>query len=347
MSIPTTDRHASATLPEYSPRLGRIFPVQFQAALDRFGLGRFVRAAPITAGLFGQNVFVTSTTGEYVLRGCPHYPWQFPAERFFAHQLHQHTRAPAPWPYLIDPAEDIFGWSYALMPRMPGVQLSDAAVIAGLTREDRRAIARALGRNLALMQELTWSCAGEYDLATDTVRPFLDTHRDRVRAAIDQRLRRARQHSDRTTSADVSWAHAVIDAAWGALDESFTPCFVMTDYKEQNATAERRGAGWRIAGVFDLMEGHFDNGEMDLCRQIGLYLERDPALAAEFVQAYLARKPARPGLVARLPIYLLRERLIIWEYCQRPGNTSHWDPQLTLREWAEPFVEAATQLAAR
>jgi hypothetical protein len=47
----------------YSARLGRISPAQFQAALDRFGLGAFVRAAPIPLGNFGQNVFLTSSHG--------------------------------------------------------------------------------------------------------------------------------------------------------------------------------------------------------------------------------------------------------------------------------------------
>jgi hypothetical protein len=32
---------------------------------------------------------------------------------------------PVPWPYLIDPTPDIFGWSFVLMPRMPGLQLAD------------------------------------------------------------------------------------------------------------------------------------------------------------------------------------------------------------------------------
>jgi hypothetical protein len=63
---------------EYTARLGRISPTQFQDALDRFALGTFVPAAPIPLGTFGQNVFVTATSGEYVLRGAPHYAWQFP-----------------------------------------------------------------------------------------------------------------------------------------------------------------------------------------------------------------------------------------------------------------------------
>ena len=69
-------------------------------------LGRFVGAEPITSGLFGQNVFVTTTDGEFVLRGAPHWVkdideteyrredrWQFTKERFFAQQLHEHTKS--------------------------------------------------------------------------------------------------------------------------------------------------------------------------------------------------------------------------------------------------------------
>src|SRR5919197_1551390 len=94
---------------EYSSRLGTIDDAQFRSALERLGLGEFVRAEPVAGGLFGRNVFVTSTTGEYVLRGTPHYDWQLPTERFFARLLREHTRAPVLWPYLVDPADDIFG----------------------------------------------------------------------------------------------------------------------------------------------------------------------------------------------------------------------------------------------
>ena len=109
------------TICKYSDRLGTLSHIQFQAALDRFDLGAFVRAEPISAGNFGQNVFLTSTKGEYVLRGAPFYPAQFPKERFFTQQIHEHTRAPVPWPYRLDPSDAIFGWSYVIMPRMPGL----------------------------------------------------------------------------------------------------------------------------------------------------------------------------------------------------------------------------------
>src|SRR5438552_3541426 len=115
---------------EYSRRLGSLSEGQFQAALDRFDLGRFARAEPIAFGNWGQNCFLTSTRGEYVLRGAPFFPWQFAAERFFAREIHRQTTVPVPWPYLVDDAHDIFGWPYALMPRLPGIQLADASIRA-------------------------------------------------------------------------------------------------------------------------------------------------------------------------------------------------------------------------
>lgn len=113
---------------QYSQRLGMISDTQFQAALDRFHLGRFIQAEAISFGNFGHNVFVSSTTGEYVLRGNPHFWWQFPTEQFFTRQLHERTHVPVPWPFLIDPTPDIFGWSFVLMPRMSGLQLADPQI---------------------------------------------------------------------------------------------------------------------------------------------------------------------------------------------------------------------------
>ena len=75
----------------YSQRLGAISDAQFQAVASRLSLGRFVGAQPTVGGLFGQNVFMTTTEGEFVLRGAPHWVngapndrWQFTKEAFFA-----------------------------------------------------------------------------------------------------------------------------------------------------------------------------------------------------------------------------------------------------------------------
>ena len=75
---------------------------------------------------------------------------------------------PVPWPYLFDARSDIFGWPYVLMPRMPGLQLSDPGVVAQLRREDRAGIAGELRANLAAMQALTcpFPVPGEHDADT-------------------------------------------------------------------------------------------------------------------------------------------------------------------------------------
>ncbi len=156
----------------YSQRLGILSDAQFQAALDHFQLGHFISAEPIPFGSFGQNVFVSSTTGEYVFRGRPHFWWQFPTEQFFTRQLHERTSVPVPWPYLIDSTSDIFGWSFVLMPRMAGLQLADPEIKKQLGTADKRGIAQALGENLTRMQDATWPLAGRYNAATDTVEPF-------------------------------------------------------------------------------------------------------------------------------------------------------------------------------
>jgi hygromycin-B 7''-O-kinase len=342
---------------EYSKHLGLLSHEQFQMALNRFGLGKFLHAEPIPFGLFGQNVFVTSTEGEFVLRGRPHFPWQFPTERFFAWQLNERTKVSVPWPYLVDALEDIFGWSYVIMPRMPGLQLANPELKGKLGDEDRRSIARAMGENLSLLQELTWTFAGRYDALSGNIRPFdilqelawpfpvqqttkqssTVTYSERVVAQIRQYLASSCTYNDHTTLSDIEWVEELLARAGNALNDSFQPCFVMEDYKEQNVVIEYVNTNWRISGVFDLMEAHFGDGEADLSRTVAMYLDENPLLVQEFVQAYIGRKQPRPGFVERFPVYMLHDRLIIWEYFQRNGRTP-WEEKLTLSEWASPYT---------
>jgi Ser/Thr protein kinase RdoA (MazF antagonist) len=319
-------------------RLGLIEPAQFQAALERFGLGRLQGARPVPFGLFGQNVFVSSDAGEYVLRGCPHYDWQFPCEQFFARLLHERTAAPVPWPYRLDPADDIFGWSYVLMPRLPGLQLADAAVRAALTPEDRLELAAALAHNLAELHALEWPFAGSYDLAARTVVPDPLPHRERVLAGI-------RALSSRLAPGDLAWLEAEIARYAAALDVPFTPCYVMRDYKDGNLAVERHASGWRVSGVFDLMESAMGDGEADLVRQFAAYVRQVPAsgeedarLAHRFVRAYWQRCPPRPGFAERFRLYLLRDRLLIWDYGVQ--YAPHWfAPGQSFRDWMSPYLQ--------
>lgn len=78
----------------YSARLGEISDAQFQHALDRLDLGELVRATAVPFGLFGQNVFLTTSRGEFIFRGAQHGDWQFAKEVFFARLLAEKTIAP-------------------------------------------------------------------------------------------------------------------------------------------------------------------------------------------------------------------------------------------------------------
>jgi len=320
----------------YSHRLGSIAPRQFQAALERFGLGDFVDAEPVRGGLFGQNVFVSSTTGRYVLRGSPHYAWQFPKERFGSTLLHERTQAPVAWPYLLDESDEIFGWPYLLMPRLPGISPLDDR----LTDLDHLAIARALGCNLDAMHGLAWPFAGAYDLASDTIRPFAGGLREWLGSDTRNWLATAREHG-KTTSDDIAWAEEVIDAGTAAVGDEFGPCFVMNDYNPGNVAVERARDEWRVTGLFDLMEYYFGDGEADLMRLTAIYLDRGDALATElaraFGTAYLEARPPRPGFAERYALYMLRDRAIVWEYGTRPGID--WFPGVrSFREYAERYT---------
>lgn len=346
----------------YSQHLGLISDEQFQAALDHFNLGRFIQAEPIPFGLFGQNVFVTSTEGDYVLRGRPHFWWQFPTEQFYTRFLHERTRVPAPWPYLIDTTTEIFGWSYALMPRLPGLQLADPQVRAQLTPVERRAIARTLGTNLADIQAAKWPASGRYNAATGNVEPFELAHElawpfpveldaqsanapptsisysDRVKACLRRQLANARAcNAAATTPEDIAWVEECIADAQEALDDTFEPCLVMEDYKRENLVVTQHGEQWRVSGVFDLMGAYVGDGEADLSRQYAMYLDEEPQLAREFLRGYLSQTSPRPGFAKRFPIYMLLDRAIIWAFVLR-HEPDWWDKQHIFRDWASHYL---------
>jgi aminoglycoside phosphotransferase (APT) family kinase protein len=331
---------------EYSKRLGVLTGGQLQATLARFGLGELRAAGPAPGGLFGQNVFLTSSSGAYVLRGAPHYDGQFERERYFCGVIHERTGARAPWPFLIEKSPEIFGWSFALMPLMPGVHLSDREVQRSLTGDDRLGLARAMGAYLALIQRATWDAPADYDYARGDLAPLDVPFSDWFIARTRDWLGRCRQASGATTAEDVSWAESAIAATYPSLNTPFTPVLVHTDYTEGNVVAERADDGWRICGVFDLGDAYAGDGEYDLARLSCLYGRRSGDELRAFIDAYTLARPPRAGFEERLALYILADRLFIWEYGQRNGI---WftDPEQTLRAWAEPFVaiaEAATRV---
>jgi len=328
---------------EYSRRLGSISTHQFQMALDHFDLGQFISAKAIPFGLFGQNVFVTSSAGEFVLRGAAHYDWQFPKEQFVATLLHERTNVPAPCPYLLDRDETIFGWKhgYVFMPRMPGLQLANAEVLKTISLQDRTAIAHLLGENLREIQQVQWPFSGQYEYKTRMIEPFSQGFEGWLIGEIRQQLQQSLSYNNGATPADEAWVEQVIRDAESALKVPYTPVLVLHDYREANLTVLKQDGRWKISGVFDLMEGIMGDGELDLIRQLAVYMMevKKPVWAKSFLDGYRKRSSLRPQASQRLALYLIYDRMVVWEYFHRPDNLSQWwDGAQSVEDWISPYI---------
>lgn len=357
----------------YSQRLGSIQEQSFQSALNKFGLGNFIAAEAIPHGLFGQNVYLTSTTGEYVFRGNPLSAEQFETERFMAEKLHRTTVVPVAWPYLLDSSDEFFGWPYIIMPRLSGLPLASPEVKATLSERERVEIAAAMGVTLAQLHQFQQPEPGLYDVETGTVRPLratyvppwritttywddeTDTHlssaeiyRRWVYSRMSFFLRRALDDSDPTTGRvtspeDVAWIDHVFEECSAALLEPFQPCFVMNDFKEGNTIAAKIDGHWQITGVVDLMEAYFGDGEADMSRILSHY-EIGKSGADErayvFLDAYYRTRRTqnvlRPGFMQRFAFYMIMDHMMGWSFGRKLG---WFDEFADFRSYCEPRLQ--------
>ncbi|HTP75804.1 MAG TPA: aminoglycoside phosphotransferase family protein [Rhizomicrobium sp.] len=339
----------------YSQRLGSISDAQFEAAVARLNLGHFIQARPTSHGLFGQNVFVHTSEGEFVLRGAPHWVkgidetefrpedrWQFTKERYFAQQLHTHTAAPVPWPMLHDDRSDIFGWPYLVMPRMPGDCFTDSDILKHLEPDDRRAVAVSLGENLASMQKLTSPYAGDVSHTTMEFEPV----REGAICWIARELSAFARQADNCGSLepeDRLLIDATIDRAMSA-SANRANTYVHCDYKLNNLTVQRTGSRWHVSGLFDFHEARFSDGGVDLVRTVCSYLDTEPPLARVFVESYFGNISRDPALRELMPLFVLNDRMKFWDFFAKPGSRASWLDGKTFRSWAGPYLERMASL---
>jgi aminoglycoside phosphotransferase (APT) family kinase protein len=338
----------------YSQRLGEIADEQFEAACERLGIGNFVRATRVATGLFGQNVFVSTSEGEFVLRGAPHWVqeklggeyvrhdfWQFTKESHFAKLLHEKTRAQVPWPMLFDNTNDIFGWPYLMMPRMPGICFSDKSANA-LSAEERLGTARALGHGLAEQQQLQGDFAGDFDFAMKLA-PYPGGHASHLVRETTAMAGNARKNG-RFSTEDDDWLNAIFERA-RARASTRASVYLHGDYKFNNLTLKGKGAYWTVSGVFDLHESRFGDGASDLFRQISSWLDfRDEDSARAFLAAYRDHMPADPTLAERTPLYVANDRMKFWDYFTRPEVNADWLAGKTFKNWCSSYITAILAL---
>lgn len=316
-------------------RLGRVSLKQFSKATQKHGLGDCVNAVPVQAGTFKQNVALKTDRGEWIFRGCSHYSWQFPKERFFADLIARETIAPVPLPYFVDDSLDTFDYDYALMPRMPGVQLSDQAWAKTLSALEKKEIALELGRFLRDLQTYPAPFFGEYDEIADGVVSYGKMYSDEV-------MSRAETLIHRSNSVAVSVANSEVDTILGMLEKHLSevntsqPVIVMQDYKYGNMCVTKNRGKWKVTGLFDLMEARFGHQLEDLPRQYAAYLgAQRPDLASAFLAGY--------GLtdndLGLFNCFMVVDRLIVWEYGVRVGKW--WSEGETFSDWMQRYCLGA------
>ena len=331
------------TTRRYCDRLGEISDAQFQQALDRLGLGELVSASAVPFGLFGQNIFLTTSQGEFVFRGAQLADWQFAKEVFFARLLAENTAAPVAWPQRLEISPEIFGWPYIIAPRLPGQPLADPELIAGLSMDDRLQIARAQGETLGALQALTWDAAGDFDLAAGGAAPFDGGHIGHLVGEV-RTLVAAADASGSLSPEDHAWIEGVLGQA-ASVSDAGPAVYLHNDFSLNNLLAERRDGAWTITGVVDLMTSTFGGAEADLCRQAANYLNVEPELAAALIGAWRgAGGGGGSDAKKRTPLYVVYERLLLWEYFTRPPQRADWTVGKTFSGWARWYVERLTKL---
>lgn len=320
----------------YSERLGVIDGAQLQAVADRFELGRVTAAEPAAEGLFGQIVLITTTEGEYAMRGSPHGHGHLTKERHVARLIHDRSSLAAPWPYQICADTELFGWTYAVMPRLPG---SNGWELWNAPDQQRIAIAATCGDALGQLHQVDSPFFGPYDDQADAftalddypgwVLQRLDHWRDACRA-VDALPPDAERYIDR-----------LIEECIDAVADPFDAVLVHHDFSPGNLNLQQTGDRVVATGVFDLFEAYFGDGEEDLVHMFRVGRTGEQRRA--FLDAYTTHRPLRPGAARRLALYALADWLIVWEYGKR---NRLWFENVSFLEQTHPIIEAAREIGS-
>jgi len=301
---------------EFSKRLGKLTSHQFQKALSKFDLGNYISAEPVLTGLFGQNVILSSTKGKFVLRGKPHYPWQFPKEKLGSELLHRYTKVPVPFPYLYEPDNDIFGWDFILMPYMPGINpISD-----NLSMKEKIDIAFVLGQNLSELHQCKCNFFGKYDLEINSIKSMDLCFNEWFKNDVEIWVRKSCDDNSLNEN-EINWIKEYLNENLTYLSNDFQPCFVMNDYNPGNMLINNCNNEWIVSGLFDLMEYYFGDGDADLVRLIAIYSDKYKSdstnLIKGFINGYFSKTVIEANIIEKFKLFTLRDRLIFWEYGSR------------------------------
>lgn len=321
--------------------LGRLAWSQLQRALDVFDLGTLEAVTPTSTGGFdyNQNVFLRTNLGEFVLKGAPRDPWQFPKEQFFAELISTRTPVRCPWPYHHHAQPDIFDWPFAIVPRLEGVELNTLQPAGERAPEDWGAIALAQAVALVELQSATFDRAGDFSLAVGGIEPYPGTYADWVVNEIAARL----AQSPSISPDDARWIVELAQELNRGLGDQAPYVVVHGDFGYWNMLFDRVDRGYRVTGVYDLLTATIGNCLADVAFQYAKYVERDRDDADAFVHAYLTRSErSETSFDERIRLYIIYERLGLRDFAYR--HAPQWiDWDVPFRAWISSFFPAGNR----
>lgn len=280
-----------------------------------------------------------------MLKGNPLFAGQLAEEQFYVEHLLHCTSLPVAAPYLIDESKDIFGWSYAIMPRLSGVHMNDPHFRAGLGKADREEIADLAANVLNELHNWRVEQYGEFEPNTRTIRPFDGSYKEWLYKRIRFWLEDAKQYSAITPN-DVDWVEDILRESESAFDKLCSPTFVMGDFKADNMLVEYDEAHkkWRMSGIFDFTTGYFGDGAADLPKMVIMHWNlEEQDTARQFIEMYLKGSAVKERFVERFRVHMLHQLILDWG-CAKATNEVTWDPELSFSEWATGYVTAADYL---
>ncbi|MEH7380921.1 aminoglycoside phosphotransferase family protein [Bacillus sp. JJ1533] len=326
-----------------SNKLGEVHDEQLQFMLDKYNLGKLISSHKTAFGAMGQTMFVSSSEGDFVLKGNPLYTGQLVEEKFFIENIYKRTNVTVPIPYIIDDSVEIFGWNYSLMPRLKGEHINSEKLKAKLNVEDKFKIAESIAKTLSSFHSWKVTDFGELDTNTFEIVPFKDSYTKWLFMRIKFWVEDAKKYWE-ITDKDVNWVESLLEQSEGDFIQLSSPSFVMGDFKPGNFLVDQVEHGWEVSGVFDFTNSYFADPVSDLIKMITYYLDdNEEEIAKHLLNAYCSELVEKDGIKKRLKVHMLHQRVLDWGSA-KATNMVTWDNNLPFYKWVESYTDSVERL---
>ncbi|MFK4997898.1 phosphotransferase family protein [Bacillus sp. N9] len=242
-------------------------------------------------------------------------------------------------PYIIDDSQDIFGWSYSLMPRLRGEYLYSKHQKATLSVNEKLKISELISKTLAEFHTWTVNECGELNTENFNINRFKEPYVQWLYKRIIFWLEDARKYSI-ITSNDFQWVENLLEDSKEAFNHFTAPTFVMGDFKPGNFLLHLGDRGWEISGVFDFTNSYFADPISDLIKMIIFYLDNNEyEMAKHLVRLYCSEFEEKEYLIKRINVHMLHQRILDWG-CAKATNMVTWDRELSFSHWIEAYTDS-------